>query len=487
MAPALAWGGAAAAVALPTGLSLLLDGIMSPAGLALVYLVAVVLAGVALPRWAGIAAAVACVCALNYFFIPPRGTFHVESPEWWWTLAVLLGVSAGVGALVTSLRRRRREAEEGRERAGQLHALSEVLASTRGKGEPARAAADWLHGALGMPCVVYVKESGGLQAWYAPAASSAFQEGLVQWALDNGRPAGRGTEDWGNLPLWCAPFSRHGAKGAVQFLLAGTEPPPRETRDHWLALVRQAGMSIERERAATQAQAASDAARSEAARNTLLASLSHDLRTPLAGILGSASALREHGDAMAPGERARLLGNLETEARDMALMADNVLQMARLSQPEWKLDMQWESVEDILGAAAARMRRRWPGAQIRLHLAAGLPPVRAEAALLAQAVANLVDNAVRHSPEGPARIDLQAGKSRLGVFIAVRDHGAGLPAGDAGEFFERYRPGPGSGGAGLGLAICRLAAQAHGGTIAAKRCEPGTEFRIDLPAQEPAP
>lgn len=487
MSPALAWAGAVAAVVLPTGLCLLLDGPMSPAGLAMVYLVAVVVAGVALPRWAGTAAAAACVCALNYFFIPPRGTLHVESPEWWWTLAVLLGVSTGVGALVANLQRRRGEAEEGRQRAAQLHALSEALAAARGDGEPAQAAATWLHGALGLPCAVYVKEAGGLRGWQAPSRSTEFQEGPAQWAIENGRTVGRGTENWGTLPLWSAPFSRHGATGAIQLLLPQAAVLSQEQQDHWAALARQAGMSIERERASVQAQAAAGAARSEAARNTLLASLSHDLRTPLAGILGSASALREQGDAMAQQERARLLANLETEARDMALMADNVLQMARLSQPEWKLDTQWESVEDILGAAAARMRRRWAGAQIRLHLAAGLPPVQAEAALLAQAVANLVDNAVRHSPQDALRIDLHAGRSRLGVFIAVRDHGAGLPEGDDSGFFDRWRPGPGSGGTGLGLAICKLAAQTHGGTITAKRCDPGTEFRIDLPAQEPSP
>ena len=160
--------------------------------------------------------------------------------------------------------------------------------------------------------------------------------------------------------------------------------------------------------------------------------------------------------------------------------------IARLSQPQAEATLQWESIEDVLGAAVARVRRRWPGAQIQLKAPAGLPPVRAEANLLAQAVANLVDNAARHGGE-PPRVIVQAGRSREGVFVAVRDFGTGLPDGEPSALFARWRRGEGSraGGSGLGLAICQLVAEAHGGSVAAKRCEPGAEFRIDLPAPEP--
>jgi two-component system sensor histidine kinase KdpD len=306
----------------------------------------------------------------------------------------------------------------------------------------------------------------------------------AQWAIDHGRPLGTGCPDWPDLPLWCAPLARRDAGGAVQVLLPAGSRPTDDTLFHWQNLVRQIGLSVERERAAQSARLAQESARSEAERNTLLASLSHDLRTPLAGIVGSASALRTQGEAMPAAERLRLLANLENEARDMTLMADNILQMARLAQPLWQLRTQWESVEEILGTAVARMRRRWDGARIQLRVSAGLPPVQAEAGLLVQVIANLVDNAVRHSGPEP-QILVQAGRSRDGVFVAVRDHGRGLAAGDLDALFDRYRQGAGgrkSGGVGLGLAICRAIVQAHGGRIEARQCEPGTEFRFDLPA-----
>jgi two-component system, OmpR family, sensor histidine kinase KdpD len=145
--------------------------------------------------------------------------------------------------------------------------------------------------------------------------------------------------------------------------------------------------------------------------------------------------------------------------------------------------MEWESIEEVLGATVARMRKRWPAVRFQLRVSPALPPVKAEAALLAQVVANLVDNGVRHSAE-PAQIEIAAGRSREGVFVAVRDHGEGLSEGDAASIFERYRPGAHGGGAGLGLAICKLIVQAHGGSIEAHRREPGTEFRIDLPVAD---
>jgi two-component system sensor histidine kinase KdpD len=305
--------------------------------------------------------------------------------------------------------------------------------------------------------------------------------------MEHGRPLGRGCPDWPDLPLWCAPFSQRNAAGAVQLLLGRNDRPQPEELDHWQALARQVGLSVERERAAQAAQTAQSLAQSEATRNTLLASLSHDLRTPLAAIVGTASALRAQGDSMGAAQRTLLLANLENEARDMTLMADNILQMARLAQPRLQLAMQWEAIEELLGSAVERMRRRWPGARIQWRVPAGLPPIQAEAGLIAQVVANLVDNALRHAG-AQSEVVIQAGRSRDGVFIAVRDHGPGLPDADAQRLFERFERGgnsAGAGGAGLGLAICKTIVQAHGGQIQARRCEPGTEFRIDLPVTDP--
>jgi len=465
-----------------------LDTRMSVAGLALVYLVAVAATATLLNRAAGVAASLMCVFALNFFFVPPRYTFEVDGAEYWWTLVVLLGVSLGLNALITGLRARQAHAELSEARTAQLHALGEALAQSSGHAAMAQEAARWLAAQLGLSCAVFIQEGEGQALTCHPSTATAvFHPQSAAWAIEHGRPIGRGCPDWPDLPLWCAPFSRRGAMGAVQLLLGRHDRPTPETAEHWNALARQVGLSVERERAAEAARQAREQAQSEATRNTLLASLAHDLRTPLAGIIGSASALRTQGDSLGAAQRARLLANLENEARDMTLMADNILQMARLSQPRWRLAAQWESVEELLGSAVERMRRRWQGARIQWRVPADLPPVQAEAGLIAQVIANLVDNALRHAG-ADSEVIIQAGRSRGGIFIAVRDHGPGLPEGDAARLFERYERGSDAreaGGAGLGLAICKTIVQAHGGEIQAKRCAPGTEFRVDLPVAGP--
>jgi two-component system, OmpR family, sensor histidine kinase KdpD len=465
-----------------------LDTRMSVAALAMLYLVAVAVVSLLADRWAGVYASLASVSALNYFFVPPRYTFDVSGPEYWWMLAVLLGLSLGISTLIARLREGRALAEAREQQSVELHELSERLAACDGPQATASCAAAWMAHAINQPCAVFLAGAAphDLQCLSANPEAN-FKAQPAQWALDNRRALGRGCPDWPDLPLWCCPFNLRSPMGCVQVLLGARQVPAAGTLEHWRALVRQIGLSVEREKAAVDALEAKEAARAEATRNTLLASLSHDLRTPLSGIVGSASALREQGEAMTAAQRDKLLTNLENEARDMSLMADNVLQMARLSQPQRDLRMQWESLEEILGAALARMRRRWPEARIQLRVPAGLPPVQAEAGLLAQALANLVDNAVRHGGAGTA-VTLQAGRSRDGVFVAVRDDGPGLPPGDESTFFERYRSAAGSradsGAAGLGLAICRDIALAHGGRIEAHRCEPGAEFRIDIPVAE---
>lgn len=457
------------------------DSRMSIAGLAMVYLLAVSAAAVVLSRGPAMLAAVLCVASLNFFFVHPRYTLRVDEAESWWMLAVLLALAIAMNGMVASLRVRRARAELANARSHRLYALSERLSAKQDAAALAQSAAGWLQDELGLACAVFLvdPDAGNLRC-HARPGSPAFDAAPASWAIEHGRPLGRGCDDWPSLALWCAPFERQGSTGAVQILLGDGARPDAETRQHWLALARQVGLSIGRQQAAQAAQAADQSARAEAARNTLLASLSHDLRTPLAGILGNASALRSQGDQLSAHQRERLLDNLENDARDMALLSDNVLQVARLSQPHSQLTLQPESLEEVLGVAVARMRRRWPQARFELKVPRDLPPVAADAGLLAQAVANLLDNAVRHGGDTP-RIIVQAGRSREGVFFAVRDHGGGLPPGDPERLFDRFGQGKRGGSAGLGLALCRMVARAHGGEVEARRCDPGAEFRVDLP------
>lgn len=484
---AVQWGAAVVLPILCTTVSSALDGSMSLAGLSMTYLLGVVTASLFLSRAPATLASILCVGALNYFFVPPRRSLAVTGAESWWILAALLSVAVLVSALLSSARERRAQAESARNRSQELHALAQALGCIEGAEGMARVATDLIHRVLQRPCALFLWDATDdrLRTWQSPAGG-AFDPEPVKWCLANGRVVGVGTANWPQLPLWCAPFSRHGPTGAIQVLIDPHRPPSPDVLEHWLDMVNQVGGAIDRERASATALAAQQAARAETVRNTLLASLAHDLRTPLSALLGTATALRMHGETMTRPQQQRLLANLEDEALDMTLMADNILQIARLSQPQTGLQLQWESLEDVLGAAVTRMRRRWPDTVIQLKVPGELPPIRAEAGLMAQAIANLIDNAVRHGASG-SPVVVQAGRSRAGVFVAVRDHGPGLPEGQPAELFRRWHRGrTGTGGTGLGLTICQLCVEAHGGVIDAADVHPGAEFRIDLPVGAPA-
>src|SRR6185369_4812104 len=183
---------AAAATVLATGACWWLDTRMSVAGLAMVYLVVVALAAMLLSRWASLAASLMCVTALNYFFVPPRGSFTIDGAEYWWTL------SLAVNTLIANLRERRSRAELGETRAAQLHALSEALAQTSDPVAAAKRAAQWLAETLHHPCAVFLREddSPALRCHGVPAAETGFHPMSAQWAIDHGRPLGRGCPDW---------------------------------------------------------------------------------------------------------------------------------------------------------------------------------------------------------------------------------------------------------------------------------------------------
>jgi len=276
------------------------------------------------------------------------------------------------------------------------------------------------------------------------------------------------------------------AFGAIAVSLEGLDPAPREEdRRHLETMARQVGAALQRVRLAAAAQTAALAAASESMRNALLASISHDLRTPLAVILGSATTLAEQRDRLSGEQRDAMLRTIVDEAGQMSVAAENVLQLARLSSGALALRRDWESVEEIIGSVIARFRHRQLHARLRARVPPGLPLVHCDGVLVAQAIANLVDNALKHAPAG-SPIDIEACRGEGRIEIAVLDRGPGIDPGDAPHLFTTFyrgRSAPGRAGVGLGLAICKAVAEAHGGSIhAANRAQGGAEFRLSLPA-----
>jgi two-component system sensor histidine kinase KdpD len=251
----------------------------------------------------------------------------------------------------------------------------------------------------------------------------------------------------------------------------------------------QIGLALERARLAESAESARVSAESERLRNTLLASISHDLRTPLAVIAGAGSTLAERGPHLDEATRLTLARSVESKAREMSDLVSNVLDLMRLESGTLVLNRDWETLDDLVGAAITSLGSRLAEHTVDVQLPASLPPVFVDAMLVAQLFVNLLDNAVKYTPEG-THVHVSATADEQAVRVTVDDEGPGLPPGEPARLFEKFQRGTGEGtivGVGLGLAICRAIVRAHGGDIEAReRPGGGARFEFTVPTVEPA-
>ena len=484
---------AAGLTAVATALAWWMDGAYSLTGQAMVYLLAVVCASFYLGQRESVLTAILGVSALNFFFVPPRLTFEVENRDYVLTLFALLVVSLSISGIAAGLKAQTVRAQRRERRANELYALSETLNEDVPEELLLQRAIDAINAAFGLPCSLLLGSPGG----FARVAHSptnvpvpVHDRDAAQFAVDHRETLG--PPFWPNLSAWYVPLVGGEAPlGVVIVDLSGRERSVSdEDRRHLETMVRQVAMALQLARVRKEARTAALEAHSESVRNALLASISHDLRTPLSVIVGSASTLTEQRARLSEARQAELLRTIQDEATQMASTAENILQLARLSSGTLSLRRDWESLEEIVGAVIGRFRRRGLGRRLRSRVPPGLPLVHVDAVLVAQLISNLVDNAVKHSPPD-STIDLQVRKFDNEFEIAVKDHGAGLGEDEAAHLFTKFYRGrkeaPG-GGVGLGLAICKAIVESHGGRITARnRRAGGAAFRFTLPCAKEAP
>jgi len=245
-------------------------------------------------------------------------------------------------------------------------------------------------------------------------------------------------------------------------------------------------------------------AETEANRGALLASISHDLRTPLAVLTGASSSLIEAGDRMSSEERAALTISIYERAREMSDQMEKILQMTRIESGVIKLDKDWTAIAEVAGAALNRVSGKLASHYVVVDIPADLPLVRADAALIEQVLLNLLENAARHTPAGTVvQVRAESGMGGMAgpgemmaepreIIVSVLDSGPGIPEDEIEQLFVKFHRGSTEGaasGIGLGLAICRAIVRLHGGSIWAERLlDGGSAFRFSLPLEQaPAP
>ncbi len=478
------------AVAVALGVGKALTWLTPIPNLSIVFLMAVLFSAINFGVWPAIYASVLSFLAHNFFFIPPLYRFTIAEPYEFLALVIFLVVAIVSAAMAGRVR------EQARVSAGRVRAMRRLYEFTRRLSGLATAdriaegAAGEIHASLARPVVVLLAQDDDLvltAAWppedeLDPAAATA-----ARWAYAHGEPAGADTGTLPTIAWYFAPL-RIGDKalGAIGVAKNKDEPPlDSETQALLDTLSGQAAAALERAALAGETVRARTATETERVRNTLLASISHDFRTPLSSILGAATGLLSYGDKLDEAAKIDLLGQIKQEAEGLDEMVRNLLAITRIDAGALELRRDWTDLREIVDRVAGVARRRGALQRVDIRMPPDLPMVRADAALTEQAIGNVVANALLHtSPETHVLIDAEARPAN--VTLRVTDDGPGIPAEALPRVFDRFARGGGPNatrdggeGTGLGLAIARGIMEAHGGSIAAESPvdgRPGTRF-----------
>ena len=483
------WGVAIAAAT--TVIAWAMYGHLNLTSLAMIYLLGASLAGAKLGRGPAVLTSVLGVLAFNFCFVEPRFTFAVAHIEFGLTLFVMLAISLTIGSLAANVRQQTWQAAARERRTRLLYEMASELVRLQDRDSIGTVVAKHVgEGIAGCAALLTPDADGRLTPRASPTEQSMSDwcdSNVAQWVMNHASRAGWGTEHLSHLPATYLPLAVPGRLLGV--LAVKPHDPDRvlelEQEQLLAAFANQIAQAMERTRLAEETHAARVTAETEALRNTLLASISHDLRAPLAVITGASTALADPSLSFNTEARASLARTIASRARDMSELISNVLDLMRFESGQVPLRRRWETLDDLVGLALSRVETRLGRRGVAVELPEDLPAIYVDAVLFTQVLTNLLENAAKHTPDG-TRIQVTARSENQQILIVVEDDGPGLPAGDPNRLFAKFQRGRSEGdipGAGLGLAICRAVVEEHGGRISASsRDGGGTRVTIRLPA-----
>jgi len=458
---------AAAACGATAVLTHLLVPYFDLANIVMVFLLSVVGVAVWQGRGPAVMAAFVNVAAFDFFFVAPQLSFAVSDVQYLLTFAIMLVVGLVTGQLTAGLRFQANVATHREARSRALFEAARDLSNMLTNEQAIEVAHAVISRQFHAQVAIYVLDlNDRLQPPKAEAGGLDF--GTAQWTLDHNQPAGLGTDTlagsaWLYLPLKATMRSRGVLAVQPEEPRSLLVPEQRQQLETFAALT---AMALERVHYIEVAQSATVQMESERLRNSLLAALSHDLRTPLAALVGTAEMLALSQPALSA-QQHEMAASLSEKALRMADMVTNLLDMARIQSGEIRLRVEWQSLEEIVGSAVRSAQGMLAERALSVRIDPDVPLVECDAVLIERVLANLLENAGKYTPPQSA-VDIVVRTVDEEVRISVCDTGPGVPKGQEEAIFEKFTRGNAESatpGVGLGLAICRAIVAAHRGRI----------------------
>ena len=426
----------------------------------------------------------------NFFFIPPRMTFAISEPEDAILLAAFFIVAAITGTLTSRLREHEILLRDREERANVLYEILKEISSSATKDEFLARVSSRIGHVLSGHCSVLLKSrDAGLTNEARHLYSKELSEkefAVARWTFEHRQPAGWSTDTLASADSLYVPLTGNDEIfGVLVFTPAAKKPLSAEQSNLLQSVCRQLGLSLERHFVQKRVAEAEKLRESEHLHQTLLNSISHEMRTPLTAILGSAAALADPTISSSALSRETLTGEILSAGDRLNRVIENLLDMSRLSSGALALNKEWHDLHDLIGVTVSRLSRSLKDHQVKVISGDDLPLVNIDYRLMEHALSNLIQNASLYSSK-ESEIQLETRRAGDFVELVISDRGVGVPEESLERIFEKFYRAPNAptGGTGLGLSIVRSIIELHGGSIHANlRPGGGLEFTIRLPSK----
>ena len=473
-------GWAVGIIAAVTAVSWPLHKVTSYEAISLVYLLAVVLLALALNRWAVLLAATLSAVLWNFLFIPPVFTFRIGSAHDWLMFGMFFVVALLMGHVTNQLRVRESAERRREQRTRALNRLLESVAASTSLADGLARAVREVDALFGARTAIMLDGAAHGASTFQPDEKELA---VAAWALEKAQTAGRFTDTLPDAAAIYFPLQTTNHKlGVLGVRLEGRATLRLEERDLLETFASQITLVIERERLREEARSAEVLAQAEQLHRTLLNSVSHELRIPIAAVLAATENLEKRTQPSDQG----LVSEIREAALRLDMLVRNLLNAARLETGMLQPKMEWFEVGELVNAVVEHHFEVLKYHELSVSLPDGLPLAHGDFGLLQQALANLVHNAMRHTPAG-TEIRVTAAVDGGELLIGVADNGPGFGADDPQKLFQKFQRGAAAaaGGSGLGLSIVKGFVEANGGLVEARnRPGGGAQVTIHLPLQK---